>query len=193
MGLTQALAFAEKYHSNKFKKGTEILFIYHPIAVASLVFKYGGTETQAQAAVLHDTIGEGEVSRDDLVSRFGAEVANLVFGFADPEQPSSGKLSWGDEKKAYLNKVHGLTEDQVFLVACEELHEGSELLHDLKYYGSHVWRRYPVHGMEVFWYFKELLRIFHEKLTEPRYRPLVSEFAGLVKSLKEIVLEGSVY
>jgi (p)ppGpp synthase/HD superfamily hydrolase len=193
MGLAEALAFAEKYHSNKFKKGTEVLFIYHPMAVASMVFKYGGTEAQAQAAILHDTIGEGTVSREHLISIFGVEIADLVFGFSDPELPSTGNTSWGDAKKAYLNQVKGLSNDQVFLVACEELHESAELLHDLKYQGSQVWKRYPVHGMEVFWYFKELLKIFHEKLVEPRYRPLVSEFASLVKSLKEIVLEGSVY
>jgi GTP pyrophosphokinase len=193
MDLKSALEFAHDHHQGQQKPGTNIPFIYHPLAVASLVLQYGGNHAQAQAAVLHDSIGDGKVTEADLASRFGEETARIVFGFADPALPDGIEPSWQNLRKAYLEKLKGLDEAVLLVTACEELHEIRELLHDLRYQGADGWGRFPVHSMEVFWYFRELLQIFHPRLKEPRHAALVSEFSSQVKSLKEIVFDGRSY
>lgn len=194
MNLQSAFDFASQHHSGQNKKGTEIPFIYHPMAVASLVLKYGGSEAQAQAALLHDTIGDASVTQDGIAQKFGAEVARLTFAFADPEIPGGPQNpGWRDLKKAYLGKLRTLDETALLVVACEELHDGTELLLDLKHKGAEIWKRYPVHGMEVFWYYKELLQIFLHGLKGPRYQPLVGDFGSFVRALKDVTLEGAAY
>jgi hypothetical protein len=193
MKLTEVFDFANRYHQGQTKKGTEIPFIYHPMSVAATALKYGGTPEQVAAALLHDTIADGKVSHDEIAKKFGAETARLVFGFADPELPEGSGTGWREMKQAYLNKLKSIDEANLFVMACEELHDGSELLHDLRYQGPSVWKRYPVHGMEVFWYYRELLAIFSRGLSGDRYRPLVAEFGAMVRAMKGIVFEGAVY
>jgi (p)ppGpp synthase/HD superfamily hydrolase len=193
MNLTEVFDFANRYHQDQTKKGTEYPYIYHPMSVAATALKYGGSPEQVAAALLHDTIGDGKVTKEEIAQKFGAETARLVFGFSDPEMPEGADTGWRAMKQAYLGKVREIDEATLFVIACEELHDGSELLHDLKYQGPSVWKRYPVHGMEVFWYYRELLAIFSKRLAGDRYRPLVAEFGAMMKAMKGIVFEGAVY
>ena len=53
---TKAVELAVEVHKGQLKKLTDNPYIFHPLAVASLVMQYGGDEEQAMAAVVHDTI-----------------------------------------------------------------------------------------------------------------------------------------
>jgi hypothetical protein len=189
--IEKAFCFSREYHEGQLKKGTQIPYLYHPLAVASSVLKFGGTDAQVQAALLHDTIADGKVSRQEITDQFGEEVAELTFSFADPEIPGNSNPNWRELKAAYLEKLKKLKRDALFVIACEELHDGTELLFELRYRGVEVWKRYPVHGMEVFWYYRELLQIFLRQLNSEKDRSLVSEFGSFLKQMKDIVFEGA--
>jgi len=51
-----ALLMATRLHANQKRKGTDIPYVSHLLAVASLVLEEGGTEDQAIAALLHDAV-----------------------------------------------------------------------------------------------------------------------------------------
>lgn len=181
--LSKAVEFAESIHGKD--KKNQAPFLYHPLAVASLVLKYGGSSDQMVAALIHDTISYEGVSEKKISDLFGEKIADLTYAFFDPPLPKTA--DWRMTKQAYLDKVRALPEEKLLVVACEELHELLELTHDLKYLGVRVWERYPVHAMEIGWYFKELLAIFYQKLKEKT--ALVSEFGRGVKALTDIVYE----
>jgi len=192
MSLSKAFSFAQKHHAGELKKGTESPFLYHPMAVAALVLKYGGSDSQTQAALVHDVVANGRVSEAEISAELGPEVARLAFTFVDPplaEVPEGTVPSWSDLKRAYLGKLKSASEEALMIVACEELHDGGELLHDLHYGGHQVWKRFPVHAMEVTWYYKELLALFVSKLRGDRYRALLGEFGAMVRVLKDQVFE----
>lgn len=182
--LSKVFEFSESIHGKDKKNG--VPFLYHPLAVASLVLKYGGSNEQMAGALLHDTIAFENVSEKKISELFGEKIADYAYTFSDPPLPKD--IDWRGSKQAYLNKVRSLKEDKLLLVACEELHEIEELLHGLKYEGIKVWERYSVHGMEVTWYFRELASVFYEKLKSKPH--LVSEFSLKVRVLKEMVFEG---
>lgn len=177
--LSKALAFAAEKHANQFKKETQNPYIYHPLAVASLVLQYGGTEEQAMAGLLHDTIGD--VSKGELSERFGVKVAELAYGFSDPPLPADVK--WFAAKEAYVSKVKSLAEEHVLIIACEELHDGRELVHDLRRYGAHqTLKRYTVGLDQLYWYYRELLNVFVKKKISSA---LNAEFALMLTDLKQ--------
>lgn len=182
--LSKVVEFAESIHGKELKNG--VPFLYHPMAVASLVLKYGGSQEQMLAALLHDTICSENATEQKLAQLFGEKVAALTYTFADPPLPK--EASWRATKQAYLDKVATLAEEKLLLVGCEELHEIEELLYSLKYVGVKTWERYPVHGMEVTWYFRELFSILYKNLKTQR--ALVSEFSTKLKILKDCVFEG---
>ncbi len=55
-------------------------YIYHPIAVARILAEMRLDSRSLIAAILHDTIEDTAVTRDELVTRFGDDVAELVEG-----------------------------------------------------------------------------------------------------------------
>lgn len=78
-----ALEYATLMHKGKYRKGsTNEEYINHPIRVAELVKKYKGKsrniETLVSAAFLHDTLEDTSATFNDLVERFGSQVAYLV-------------------------------------------------------------------------------------------------------------------
>jgi (p)ppGpp synthase/HD superfamily hydrolase len=60
MGLTkrfdEALLFASRAHNGQVRKGTNVPYVAHVLSVAALVLEHGGSEDQAIAALLHDTV-----------------------------------------------------------------------------------------------------------------------------------------
>jgi (p)ppGpp synthase/HD superfamily hydrolase len=187
--LTSAFDFAENLHRNRKWKNGEITFLHHPIGVASLVLFYGGDQSQAQAALLHDTLGEG-ATLTQIQEKFGKEVRELVEAFEDPPGVNSQTMEWANIKKAYISKIETLPTRAVFVIACEELHEITTLNQELKSNTIKVWKHYPVPGRDLGWYFKNLASVFYKKLDEPKYQSLVSEFATQTKILSNRVFEG---
>jgi GTP diphosphokinase / guanosine-3',5'-bis(diphosphate) 3'-diphosphatase len=55
-------------------------YIYHPIAVARILAEMRLDSRSLIAAILHDTIEDTAITRDELVLRFGEDVAELVEG-----------------------------------------------------------------------------------------------------------------
>ncbi len=79
--LLDAVIFAADRHKNQRRKDAEASpYINHPIALAHLLATTGGVYdiNVLRAAILHDTIEDTETTYDELKSRFGIAVANIV-------------------------------------------------------------------------------------------------------------------
>ena len=77
--IEQAIAYAnEKHQHQKRKDGSP--YIIHPLAVAAIVAEFGLDTDAILAALLHDCIEDTDASHDDIASRFGDTVAELVEG-----------------------------------------------------------------------------------------------------------------
>jgi (p)ppGpp synthase/HD superfamily hydrolase len=185
-----AFAFACRRHAGALKKGTSSPFLYHPLAVASLVLKYGGDETQAVAALLHDTIADEDCPVEKIAAEFGEAAARLVAVFADPPLPPGAKPDWQGVRQAYLEKLAVQEESALLVVACEELHELTELMGDLRNHGASVWQRYPVPAATVYWYFRELMVIFHRRLQQEKFRPVTVDYGHALRRFKDALFDG---
>jgi len=90
----QALAFSFELHWKQVRKGTDVPYVSHLLAVASLVLEHGGGEDEAIAALLHDAAEDqgGECTLAEIEARFGPHVSALVRELSDsiPEQGSEG-------------------------------------------------------------------------------------------------------
>ncbi len=79
MDLGEALIFAAVAHGDQ-KRGTGEPYIIHCVYVASLLADMKMDLQTMQAALLHDCIEDTLVTKEELVDRFGSEVAVLVDG-----------------------------------------------------------------------------------------------------------------
>ena len=75
--LENALVFAAQLHREQWRKGSNVPYVSHLLAVSALVIEHGGDEDEAIAALLHDAIEDqgGPKTRDEILRRFGERVS----------------------------------------------------------------------------------------------------------------------
>ncbi|MFT6459093.1 RelA/SpoT family protein, partial [Pseudophaeobacter arcticus] len=77
--IAEAFAYGEEMHAGQFRHSGERYFS-HPVAVAALLTEQRLDDATIITALLHDTIEDTKASYEEVVSRFGLEVAELVDG-----------------------------------------------------------------------------------------------------------------
>ena len=76
----RSVEYAAKIHKNQLRKSGEP-YIFHPLNVALIAAENGMTDKiSIDSCLLHDVIEDGEVSRDEISTLFGEEVAEVVEG-----------------------------------------------------------------------------------------------------------------
>ena len=79
--------YAELRHHNQVRKGGDIPYVGHLLTVSGLVINDGGSEAQAVAALLHDTVEDqgGPATLEEIKRNFGDEVARIVEECSDTD------------------------------------------------------------------------------------------------------------
>jgi len=77
--IERAYRFAAEHHEGQKRLSGED-FIQHPLAVAQILAALGLDTTTLEAALLHDTVEDTDVSVAELDTEFGPEVARIVDG-----------------------------------------------------------------------------------------------------------------
>ena len=107
--ITKAYLFAYEKHFGQ-KRHTGEDYITHPLNVAYILADINADYQTICAALLHDTIEDCEVSKEDLANEFSLEIATLVDGVT-----KINKLNFNGDNEAILANhrkiIVGLTED----------------------------------------------------------------------------------
>ena len=81
----EAYRFSDEMHLGQIRKSGEP-YISHPIAVAEICADWKLDAQAIMAALLHDVMEDQDVKKDELIERFGAQVASLVDGLSKLEK-----------------------------------------------------------------------------------------------------------
>lgn len=87
-----AYEFASRAHSSvgQFRKYSKHPYIVHPLRVAQIVSRSGGSPEMVQAALLHDVVEDTGVTSEIIHKFFGKEVGTLVDWLTDVSRPHHG-------------------------------------------------------------------------------------------------------
>jgi (p)ppGpp synthase/HD superfamily hydrolase len=184
--LVHALAFALATHGDQKRKGTEIPYASHVLSVAGLVFDAGGDVPQAIAALLHDTLEDGEdVDEARLRGEFGAEVAAIVVACSDllPGDTRERKSAWGERKQRYLAQLADAGPRVRLVAACDKLHNLRTLVADLRRQGTGVFERFTASPEQTRWYYESA----HALLRDVLPAGIRFEFDDLIETLRAFV------
>ena len=77
----EAYRFSDEMHLGQMRKSGEP-YISHPIAVAEICADWKLDAQAIMAALLHDVMEDQDVKKEELIERFGAQVASLVDGLS---------------------------------------------------------------------------------------------------------------
>ena len=175
----EALIYTTEIHELQRRKGTNIPYIAHLLAVASLVLEDGGDEDEAIAALLHDAIEDTAVTFDDVAARFGAKVAAIVQGCSDTDVMP--KPPWRARKDAYLAHLVDAPQEVVRVSLADKVHNARSLLFDYRLMGDELWARFNP-GADQVWYYRSLVDVFRRVSQSP----LVDELDRVVTELERL-------
>jgi GTP pyrophosphokinase len=178
----EALQYAAQLHVNQVRKGTSIPYISHLLAVCALVLEDGGDEDQAIAALLHDAVEDqgGKDTYEDIRSRFGDRVANIVDGCTDTYEIP--KPAWRQRKESYLSHLAEAPPEILRVSLADKLHNARSILRDLKENGAGTLQRFNGGIDGTLWYYRSLADTFQKKSESA----MVRELALVVDKIHEI-------
>lgn len=156
--LEEAFALAHSLHREQTRKGSNLPYITHPMAVAALVGEYGGDENQVIAALLHDAVEDqgGAETLALIRERFGEEVADLVDGCTDAY--GEPKPPWQERKQAHIDSIRTAPGSIKLIVAADKLHNLRSMTQDLGEVGNDLWGRFSQPKEKTLWYYAEAIR-----------------------------------
>lgn len=187
-----AVNYARIAHAAQVRKGTQIPYLHHLLAVSSLVLEYEGTEDQAIAALLHDVLEDcGAAHLATLRVEFGDEVARIVEDCTDGSAESkkdaadleSRRADWRVRKLQYLEHLAHASENTLLVSACDKLHNARAIVGDLENpnVGFGVFERFTGGVAGTLQYYQSLAEVFRDRQAGP-----ARVFAEVVDHMHEL-------
>jgi (p)ppGpp synthase/HD superfamily hydrolase len=160
-----ALGYAATVHATQRRKGTDLPYLGHILAVAALVIEDGGTETEAIAALLHDAAEDagGRERLAEIERRFGPDVAAIVStltdAWTDPKPP------WRERKEAYIAGLREAPESVLRVAAADKLHNARAILRDVRTHGEALWERFTADKDATLWYYRAVTDVLQARFS----------------------------
>jgi (p)ppGpp synthase/HD superfamily hydrolase len=183
MKLTQrfesALIYATRLHANQTRKVGGTPYIAHLLSVAALVLEAGGSEDEAIAALLHDSIEDqgGKTIREQILQDFGATVVEIIDGCTEWDTPP--KPPWLERKNRYLEKLRYASPSVRLVSIADKLHNARSLLADWQRFGDAIWSEFNGGKEKTLWFYQSLVRVYKETGSNV----MIAELEGVVDKL----------
>ncbi|SPE42573.1 Metal dependent phosphohydrolase [Candidatus Sulfopaludibacter sp. SbA3] len=192
-----ALLFASQLHRHQTRHGSAVPYMSHLLGVASLVLEDHGSEDEAIAALLHDSVedhgnrytgGRGAL-RAEIAARFGSNVLEMVDACTDDgAYDEQGPGAWKPLKQAYLDRFATASESVRRVACADKLQNARSILGDYREFGEPFWERFRTRSRDdQLWYYGELVQVFRQTKTGR----LAVELASTLSLLQAATLEKS--
>lgn len=160
--LVDAVAYAAQVHDGQTRKSSDVPYMSHLLGVAAIVLEHGGSEDEAIAGLLHDTIEDQptRTSIDEIRDRFGAEVARIVDACSETDKD----LAWWTRKNDYLDHLARSDAAVCLVAAADKAHNLTSLRATLAEEGPGAWQRFNADRAHQFWYYGTAYRVFQDNM-----------------------------
>lgn len=183
-----ALGWAADLHRRQQRKGKPVPYISHLIAFSAMIWEDGGNEDQAIAGLLHDAIEDAGITAEEIATRFGNRVAQIVVDCTDTSgavEAGGEKEPWLVRKTRYIDHLQTAQLDSLLVSAADKAHNARDMVLDARRDPA-MWSKFNA-GLEgSTWYLLRLQQTFSSRLASSRSVALLGE------SVQEI-LNSAVY
>ncbi len=195
----EALVFAYRLHRKQKRKTSGAPYIAHLLGSAALVIEDRGSEDEAIAALLHDSLedqahnypGGRAALEAEIESRFGPEVLRIVEACTEETSPEERRIQdkrarWLAHRQAYVDQI--VTEDaSVRRVSCaDSIYNVRSMSRDYVRAGDALWAKFLTKSAgDQLWAYDALARALAERggasALPSELRRAVDELAALVR------------
>lgn len=186
--MDKAFELAYKWHTGHFRKKSTIPYISHLMAVSALVLEHGGTEKQAEAALLHDILEDTPCTYETVREEVGKEVADMVQACTHVENEGEKTLeNWKARKQIYLDHLVAAdhNKDSLLVALADKTHNAETTLRDwIKNDRDNKWFGTVFNAPSSYqkWWYMGLLQAFQSQSLPPglmqRFEYAVTQMFG---------------
>lgn len=125
--IKRALEFSTAAHAavGQKRKYTGEDYIAHPIAVSEIVAAFGGSKEMVAAALLHDTLEDTNVTKEQIAEEFGWKIFKLVVELTDVTKPEDGNRA---TRKAIEAKRLGMASKEAQMIKLADLIDNTKTI-----------------------------------------------------------------
>lgn len=183
-----ALKVASKAHRDQVRKGTDIPYISHPVAVAMIIGEYTTDGDVIVAGILHDVLEDVRpsiYSEADMRGDFGDNITDIVKDVSEDKIAGEPEKPWIERKKGYLAHLDNLANVEPIIVStADKIHNLTDILEEYKKAGDGIWQKFNASKDDELWFYSEFLKIIEKKQIPEQMKVAL---ASLVDRLKSIV------
>lgn len=140
--MERALRWAADHHRDQRRKGSDLPYVQHPMAVALILERAGWPEPVVIAGLLHDLVEDTAVTLDQLRGAFGDRIAALVDACSEVKHDAEGRpRPWEVRKREHVEALAAAPIDARAVALADKLHNLASIAYDLDE-GVDVWSRF---------------------------------------------------
>lgn len=186
-----ALKVASKAHRDQMRKGTDIPYISHPVAVAMIIGEYTTDEDVIVAGILHDVLEDVRpsiYSEADTRGDFGDKITDIVKDVSEDKVAGEPEKPWIERKKGYLAHLDSLANVEPMIVsAADKIHNLTDMLDEYERVGDELWEKFNASKDEELWFYKSFLEIIQKKAIPEKMK---ADLESLVNMLESVIKQG---
>ncbi|MEI7744817.1 MAG: HD domain-containing protein [Chloroflexota bacterium] len=163
--LLRALQAAAVMHGAQLRKESGIPYLSHLLGTCSIVLDHGGSEEEAIAALLHDSLEDVRPAAlvRPVVEGFGSLVLHIVEACTDGEPDEDGvKEDWRVRKERYIDHVRTACGPALLVSAADKLHNARSIVADVRRDGRGIFGKFKKGRDDTLWYYEHLVEAFRE-------------------------------
>lgn len=178
----KAIIYAANAHGGIKRKGKNRPYILHPLEVLTIVAGLTDDEEVMAAAVLHDTIEDTDVQRQDIIDKFGERVAALVDAESENKREElPAEATWQIRKQETINHINSADRAVKLICLGDKLANIREMARDYAELGDTLWARFnqkekKLHG----WYYSSIFHILEQEFAGT---PAIAEYRELLRKV----------
>lgn len=161
-GLNEGLAKAYRYsfsaHKGHFRKGTKIPYFTHIITTMNYCMELTDDIEILQAAILHDTVEDTQVTFDDLRRKFGGRVTRIVADDTEDKlRDMPPEETWSIRKHTTVRNLKNKPTDSKIVVLADKTANAESLFKEWSLCGDDVWDKFNMKDKKKHeWYFRSI-------------------------------------
>jgi (p)ppGpp synthase/HD superfamily hydrolase len=170
----RALQFTSELHRKQRRKTSGAPYVSHLLGVCALVLEDGGTEDEAIAALLHDSVedqsacypGGSEALAAYVAGAFGLEVARLVEALTERATNEVRNIRdkrerWRAHKSGYIEQIPSYDPSVRRISCADTLYNVRSLISGYRSLGADLWKRFTTReASDQLWAYSGIARAF---------------------------------
>lgn len=157
----EAIEFAKIAHDGVFRKGTNIPYVDHVIAVGEILEGAGFSPDTVVAGILHDVVEDTNYTIKDIEERFGKKIAKIVDGVTENKSLSP----WKVRKENYIAKLTApeTPVESVAVSAADKIHNLTDTYEMWLSMGDDVFNRFNADKEGQSWWYRSMAKVFADR------------------------------